>query len=102
MPKSVTPFLMFTGQAEEAMAFYVSVFAGSRIASLERYGPGEPGREGSIRLAEVVLAGQPVKCIDSPAEHAFTFTPRSRCSSSAKARRNSRAPAGSCPKPARR
>ncbi len=75
MPKTVTPFLMFTGHAEEAMALYVSVFAGSRIASIERYGPGEPGREGSVRLAEMVLAGQPVKCIDSPAEHAFTFTP---------------------------
>ncbi len=36
----VTPFLWFDGQAEAAMKFYVSLFAGSRITSLNRAGPG--------------------------------------------------------------
>lgn len=38
MPISVTPFLMFTGQAEEAMRFYVSTIKDSKIVALERSG----------------------------------------------------------------
>ncbi|MBN2432419.1 MAG: alpha-L-fucosidase [Acidobacteria bacterium] len=71
----ITPFLMFEGSAEEAMRFYVSVFPGSDIGTMVRYGPGEPGPEGSIQRADFTLAGQPVICIDSPIPHAFTFTP---------------------------
>ena len=33
-------FLMFEGIAEKAMNFYVSLFGGSKIVSVERYGPG--------------------------------------------------------------
>jgi predicted 3-demethylubiquinone-9 3-methyltransferase (glyoxalase superfamily) len=33
------------------------------------------GPEGSVKRADFTLAGQPVICIDSPAKHAFTFTP---------------------------
>src|SRR4051812_4198504 len=31
MPKQVAPFLMFTGQAEEAMTFYTSLFEDARV-----------------------------------------------------------------------
>ncbi|WP_165232647.1 VOC family protein [Aquisphaera insulae] len=75
MPSKVTTFLMFEGKAEEAMRLYVSVFSGSEVVSIEKYGPGQPGAEGSIRLAEFSLAGHRVKCIDSPMKHGFTFTP---------------------------
>lgn len=71
----VTTFLMFSGQAEEAMEFYVSLLPGSKVLEVERYGPGEPGAEGSVKLARVSLAGQEYRCIDSSVEHAFTFTP---------------------------
>jgi predicted 3-demethylubiquinone-9 3-methyltransferase (glyoxalase superfamily) len=72
---SVTPFLMFEGSAEAAMNFYVSLFPGSTVDCVERYGPGEPGAEGSIKLATFTVAGQRLLCIDSPGKHAFTFTP---------------------------
>jgi predicted 3-demethylubiquinone-9 3-methyltransferase (glyoxalase superfamily) len=75
MAHSVTPFLMFEGVAEEAMTFYVGLFARSAIGNVARYGPGEPGAEGSIKRADFTVAGQQVICIDSPAKHAFTFTP---------------------------
>jgi predicted 3-demethylubiquinone-9 3-methyltransferase (glyoxalase superfamily) len=75
MPRSVTTFLMFDGQAEEAMTFYVSLFRGSEVTRIEKYGPNEPGREGSVRRADFVLTGHRMMCIDSPAKHAFTFTP---------------------------
>jgi predicted 3-demethylubiquinone-9 3-methyltransferase (glyoxalase superfamily) len=71
----VSPFLMYAGRAREAMEFYTSVFAGSEILSLDLYGPGEPGPEGSVRLATFALHGLVLMCIDSPANHAFTFTP---------------------------
>ena len=74
-PQKVTTFLMFEGQAEEAMTFYVSLFEGSKVVEVERYGPGEPGAEGSVKHASFTLAGQEYRCIDSSVEHAFTFTP---------------------------
>lgn len=72
---SITPFLMFEGSAEEAMRFYVGLFHGSEVKRIERYGQGEPGPEGTVKRADFTLAGQNVICIDSPAKHAFTFTP---------------------------
>ncbi|MFD0893170.1 VOC family protein [Luteolibacter ambystomatis] len=72
---SVTPFLMFTGKAEEAMEFYVSLFAGARIEEIQRWGAGEPGAEGSVKIATFSLNGQQVMCTDSPPVHDFTFTP---------------------------
>lgn len=71
----VTTFLMFTGQAEKAMAFYTSVFPGSRIESMDRYGAEEPGREGTVKRAILDLCGTRLMCVDSPPVHAFTFTP---------------------------
>ncbi|MBM6595780.1 VOC family protein [Microvirga pudoricolor] len=74
MPQIAT-FLMFEGQAEEAMTFYVSLFDKACVTSLKRYGPGEGGPEGRVMLASFALNGQSFMCIDSPAKHEFTFTP---------------------------
>ena len=75
MAKSVTPFLMFEGCAEAAANLYISVFPGSAIQKIERYGSGEHGTEGSVKQCEFVVAGLRIRCFDSPIEHAFTFTP---------------------------
>ena len=75
MTKSVRPFLMFEGKAEEAMKFYVSLIPGSEILDIKRYGPGQQGAEGSVMVASFSVGGQTVMCIDSPVKHAFTFTP---------------------------
>ncbi len=74
MPK-LTPFLMFTGQAEEAMRFYVDLFPRSELRRIDRYEAGQPGAEGTVRQAWCVVAGQELMCIDSPPMHAFNFTP---------------------------
>jgi len=71
----LTTFLMFSGAAEEAMTFYMSLFPNSRIIALERYGPGEPGPEGTVKQAVFELNATRLMCIDSPVQHAFTFTP---------------------------
>lgn len=71
----ITTFLMFSGRAEEAMTFYVSLFPDSRIASIVRYGEGGPGAAGTVHQAVLELAGMRLMCIDSPVKHAFDFTP---------------------------
>ena len=75
MTQKITTFLMFEGKAEEAMTFYMSLFPNSRVVSIKRYGAGEAGPEGSVMHAVFSLNGQEYMCIDSPAKHAFTFTP---------------------------
>lgn len=74
MPRSVATQLMFEGKAEEAMTLYVSLFNGS-VTAVEKYGPGGPGPEGTVKRAEFTLNGHRLACIDSPVKHAFTFTP---------------------------
>jgi predicted 3-demethylubiquinone-9 3-methyltransferase (glyoxalase superfamily) len=71
----VTTFLMFSGQAEEAMNFYVSLFENSQVVRVTRYGPNEMGKEGSVVHAIFSLNGQELMCIDSAVQHGFTFTP---------------------------
>jgi predicted 3-demethylubiquinone-9 3-methyltransferase (glyoxalase superfamily) len=73
--QKITPFLLFSGQAEEAMAFYLSLFDRSEVLDIQRYGPNEAGAEESVMHATFSLSGQQFACIDSYVQHAFTFTP---------------------------
>lgn len=73
--QKITTFLMFDGQAEEAMNLYTSLFDQSEVVNILRYGPGEPGTEGSVMHAVFSLKGQEFMCIDSNVKHDFTFTP---------------------------
>ena len=66
---------MFEGTAEDAMNFYVSVFSNSKVNAVAKYGPNEPGPEGSIKWATFTIGGYELICIDSPINHGFTFTP---------------------------
>ncbi len=72
---SLTPFLMFTGQAAEAVRFYVSIFPDAEIIELELHGPDDPGAEGTVGRGSFRIAEQVVRCIDSPDVHDFGFTP---------------------------
>jgi len=75
-PQKITTFLMFEGgKAEQAMAFYATLFEDAEILSITRYGPGEAGTEGTVQLAVFSLAGQQFMCIDSYVTHEFGFTP---------------------------
>lgn len=75
MTATVTPSLMFEGNAEAAMRFYVGLFDDGAVESITRYGAGEEGPEGTIKQAVFTLNGQRLLCMDSPIAHAFTFTP---------------------------
>ncbi|MBB4967701.1 VOC family protein [Saccharothrix violaceirubra] len=71
----VTALLMFQGRAEEAMTFYTSLFDDGEVLSVTRYGPEQPGVEGSVVHATFRMGGQFYMCMDSSMPHDFTFTP---------------------------
>jgi predicted 3-demethylubiquinone-9 3-methyltransferase (glyoxalase superfamily) len=77
MTVNVQPFMMFDGNADEAMRLYVSLIPGSEILHVERYDATTPGGEGKVVRGVFRLAGQTVLCTDSPIKHDFTFTPSS-------------------------
>lgn len=74
----ITPSLLFVGEqfgkAEEAMAFYTSLFDDSGVGSISRYGPEHGDQEGAVAHATFTLAGQNFVAMDSNMEHDFTFT----------------------------
>jgi len=73
--QKITTFLMFEGQAEEAMNFYISLFPDSSIVSISRYEEGDENMKGKVIHAVFSLGEQTYMCIDSNVKHAFTFTP---------------------------
>ena len=76
MTDTVRPFLMFQGgEGSAALDFYLSLFPDARVDAMERYAAGDPGPEGTIKVARFTIGGQSVMCSDSFIKHAFTFTP---------------------------
>lgn len=67
--QKITTFLMFTGQAEQAMKFYISLFADSEITNVLHQ------QDGKVLHATFKLKDQTFMCIDSSIKHEFTFTP---------------------------
>ena len=74
---SITPFLWFDSQAEEAAEFYVSLFPGSSIASVARYPEGSPLPAGTAMSVSFVLDGLTVQALNGgpqfPHTEAFSF-----------------------------
>jgi len=70
--QKITTFLWFNGNAEEAVAFYTSVFADSRITNVVRWGEGGPGPQGAVMIIVFELAGQPFIALNGGPQFAFT------------------------------
>jgi predicted 3-demethylubiquinone-9 3-methyltransferase (glyoxalase superfamily) len=56
--KRLTPYLWFASGAEDAAAFYVSIFKNSRIIGISRYPENPHAPAGSVMTATVCLDGQ--------------------------------------------
>ncbi|MCQ6560602.1 VOC family protein [Paenibacillus mendelii] len=67
--QKINTFLLFKGQAEEAMKFYTSIFDDSEINHVFHQ------QDGSVMHAAFTLKGQTFMCTDSNLDHKFTFTP---------------------------
>ena len=70
---TITPFLWFNSQAEEAANFYVSIFRNSRVSRVTRYGEGAPAPRGSVMTVEFELDGQKFTALNGGPH--FTFNP---------------------------
>jgi predicted 3-demethylubiquinone-9 3-methyltransferase (glyoxalase superfamily) len=70
--QKVTPFFWFDNNAEEAVAFWISVFKG-KLGEVSRYGPEGPGPEGSAMVVPFTLYGQEFLALNGGPE--FEFTP---------------------------
>lgn len=69
---TITPNLWFDMQAEQAAAFYISVFPNSRVVSVARYPEGGPGPAGEVMVVEFELDGQRVVAINGGPQFPFT------------------------------
>ena len=76
----ITPFLWFDANAEEAAAFYLSVFPESRKLHELRYTEAGPGPVGALLAMDLEIAGQAVTFLNGgPANRlsdAFSFVVR--------------------------
>jgi predicted 3-demethylubiquinone-9 3-methyltransferase (glyoxalase superfamily) len=76
MKQKITPFLWFDNNAEEAAAFYTSVFKNSGIGSTAKYdeaaseGSGQP--KGSVMVVEFEIAGQNFIALNGGPHFKFT------------------------------
>jgi predicted 3-demethylubiquinone-9 3-methyltransferase (glyoxalase superfamily) len=69
---NITPFLWFDTQAEDAAAFYTSVFPGSKITSVQRNGAGGPGPQGAVLVVQFELDGKEFTALNGgPQNYAF-------------------------------
>jgi predicted 3-demethylubiquinone-9 3-methyltransferase (glyoxalase superfamily) len=71
MQPKIRPNLWFDTNAEEAAAFYVSVFENSRIVNVTHYPPSAPRPAGMVMTVEFELDGQRFVGINGGPE--FTF-----------------------------
>jgi len=79
--QTITPFLWFDDQAEEAANFYVSVFSSRRegaaaeetkIVDVSRYGDAGPGAPGSVMTVAFQLEGQVFQALNGGPGHPLT------------------------------
>jgi predicted 3-demethylubiquinone-9 3-methyltransferase (glyoxalase superfamily) len=76
--QKMTPFLWYSKEAEEAAAFYASIFPDSRVGRVTTLPSESPsGPPGSVKIVEFVLFGQPFVAMSAgpldPFNHAVSF-----------------------------
>jgi len=69
---TITPFLWFDTHAEQAAAFYTSIFKNSKILDTSRYGDAGPGPKGSVMVIRFQIAGMEVTALNGGPR--FTFS----------------------------
>src|SRR5437879_874887 len=76
--QKITPFLWYSKEAEQAAAFYASIFPDSRVTRVTALPSESPsGPPGSVKIVEFVLCGQPFTAMTAgpldPFNHAVSF-----------------------------
>lgn len=70
--QTITPFLWFDTQAEEAANYYVSIFKNSKITTVSRYGEAGPGPKGTAMTVVFELDGQEFIALNGGPHFKFT------------------------------
>jgi predicted 3-demethylubiquinone-9 3-methyltransferase (glyoxalase superfamily) len=76
--QKITPFLWYTKEAEDAAAFYTSIFPNSRVRRVTALPSDSPsGPAGSVKIVEFELFGQPFTAMSAgpldPFNHAISL-----------------------------
>lgn len=76
--QKITPFLWYSNEAEEAAAFYASLFPDSRVLRVVSMPSESPsGPPGSVKVVDFVLCGQTFTAMSAapmdPFNHAISF-----------------------------
>jgi predicted 3-demethylubiquinone-9 3-methyltransferase (glyoxalase superfamily) len=76
--QKITPFLWYAKEAEEAAAFYASIFPDSRVTRVTALPTDSPsGPAGSVKVVDFVLCGQSFAAMSAgpldPFNHAVSF-----------------------------
>jgi predicted 3-demethylubiquinone-9 3-methyltransferase (glyoxalase superfamily) len=71
MPSSITPWLWFDTEGEDAAKFYTSVFPNSKVGEITRYGSAGPRDEGTVMTVGFELDGQKFFALNGGTD--FTF-----------------------------
>jgi predicted 3-demethylubiquinone-9 3-methyltransferase (glyoxalase superfamily) len=69
---TITPFLWFDREAEEAARFYTSVFPDSKVLEVTRYGPAGPGEAGAVMTVSFELDGERFVALNGGPQYTFT------------------------------
>ena len=73
--QKITPFLWYSSQAEQAAAYYASIFPNSRITRVTALPSESPsGPAGSVKIVEFVLFGQPFTAMSAGPLDAFNHS----------------------------
>ncbi len=70
--QKIRPMLWFDTQAEEAARFYVSLFPGSEILQIARYGDTGPGAKGSVMTVAFRLGDREFVALNGGPQFKFT------------------------------
>lgn len=70
--QTISPFLWFDSQAEEAARFYVSVFPNSELRSVSRYPDDMPGVGGTVMAVSFALDGLEFQALNGGPQFPFT------------------------------
>ena len=70
--QTITPFLWFDTQAEQAAEFYTSIFKNSKILETSRYGDAGPGPTGSVMVIKFQIAGMEVTALNGGPRFKFS------------------------------
>src|SRR5829696_2436881 len=70
--QKITPFLWFDANAEEALAFYTSVFKEAKVGNVVRYGDAMPNLKGQVLTASLEIFGQHFTLLNGGPQFKFT------------------------------